>query len=59
MLPDPQAVTRKDAAKGFILDGYPATVKQAEYLDAMLPDLDLPAATIIHLSVPDTEADGG
>lgn len=50
-------VTRKDAENGFILDGYPATPKQAEFFDAMIADLGLPKPVVIHLSISDTEAD--
>lgn len=52
-----ERITRKDAARGFIMDGYPATAKQAEFFDATLADLGLPAPVVIHLSIPDSVAD--
>ena len=50
-------ISRKDCERGFILDGYPFTAKQAEHLDALLADLGLPRPDVIHLSIPDSEAD--
>jgi len=50
-------IRRKDAERGFILDGYPGTPKQAEFFDATIADLGLPAPVVIHLSVPDSVAD--
>ena len=49
-------IGRKDALRGFILDGYPATVKQADYLDAALKERGLPPPVVVHLEVPDTVA---
>ena len=50
-------ISQKDCERGFIVDGYPFTVKQAEYFDALLEDLGLPRPSVIHLSIPDSEAD--
>jgi adenylate kinase len=44
-----------DAAKGFILDGFPRTVAQAEALDAMLARTGHPLDRVLHLTAP-TEA---
>jgi adenylate kinase len=47
-----ERLQRPDAANGYILDGFPRTVRQAEALDAMLGNEPL---VIIDLAVPDAE----
>jgi adenylate kinase len=47
-----ERLARPDAVKGYILDGFPRTVRQAEALDRMLQGEPL---VIIDLAVPDTE----
>jgi len=49
-------ITQKDCEHGFILDGYPATAKQAEYFEALLAELGLPHPKVIHLSISDSDA---
>jgi adenylate kinase len=47
-----QRVSKPDCSPGFLLDGYPRTVEQAEYLDRVLDDLKMPPAVVLHLDVP-------
>lgn len=42
-----------DASKGFILDGFPRTVPQAEKLDTILAGNGSEGVTVVHLLVPD------
>jgi adenylate kinase len=42
-------------AKGFLFDGYPRTVAQAEFLDELLDELKIPITSTINLDVPDEE----
>jgi len=45
-----------DTASGFILDGFPRTMAQADALDEMLSEIDRPLTIVLELQVPDDVA---
>ena len=45
-------IARPDCKNGFMLDGYPRTLEQAEFLDRLLAERRLPPPAVIHMDVP-------
>ncbi|MGH3453696.1 MAG: adenylate kinase [Nocardioidaceae bacterium] len=48
-------LSRDDTGAGFLLDGFPRTVPQAESLSAMLDELDVPLDVVLKITVEDDE----
>jgi adenylate kinase len=48
-----ERLSRADASKGAILDGFPRTIAQAEALEALLAELDHQLAVVPNIQVPD------
>jgi adenylate kinase len=46
-----ERLSRPDAAKGFILDGFPRNIPQAEALEAMLSELGTPLDSVVLLNL--------
>jgi len=46
----------EDAESGFVLDGFPRTMTQAEALDSMLAEIGRPLSVVFELQVPDEVA---
>lgn len=44
-----------DCKKGFILDGYPRTIPQADALAVILDEIEKPIDVVLNLEVPDEE----
>ena len=60
LVPDDQMIelirerlSLSDTAEGFILDGFPRTVAQAEALDRGLEEIDRELTAVLHFQVPD------
>jgi len=41
--------------RGFLLDGYPRTVQQAQFLESLLSRIGMPSPFVVHLDVPNGE----
>ena len=48
-----ERLSRPDTSDGFILDGFPRTVAQAEALDRMLEEIDRELLAVLYFQVPD------
>ena len=51
-----ERLSQPDTADGFILDGFPRTLPQADALDAMLRDIDRQLDLVLEIQVPDEVA---
>ena len=50
-----ERIAEPDAAPGFLLDGFPRTLPQAEALDRLLAERDRSITALLNLEVPDDE----
>ncbi|MEO0430106.1 MAG: adenylate kinase [Cyanobacteria bacterium J06656_5] len=48
-----ERLNQEDAGKGWILDGFPRNVSQANFLDKLLVEIEQPCECVLNLEVPD------
>lgn len=48
-------ITKDDCKKGIIFDGFPRTIAQAQALDQLLLDLNMPLDKVLDVEVPDSD----
>jgi adenylate kinase len=48
-----ERLSRKDCENGYLLDGFPRTIAQAEALKAMGPEIGRPVTLVVDITVPD------
>ncbi len=48
-----ERLNNHDAQEGWILDGFPRNLAQAEFLDSLLNEIDQPCDYVVNLDVPD------
>jgi len=51
-----ERLAEEDAQNGFVLDGFPRNIEQAEALDAMLEEIDRPLSAVLLLELSDDTA---
>ncbi|MEJ2053404.1 MAG: adenylate kinase [Calditrichaceae bacterium] len=49
-----ERILKPDCSRGFILDGFPRTIAQAEALSVLMQDMHLPPFTLVEINVSDT-----
>ena len=50
-----ERISEDDAKKGFLLDGFPRTIEQAEALNSIMSELDRNIDAVINIEVPEEE----
>jgi adenylate kinase len=48
-----ERLQKEDCTRGFVLDGFPRTIPQAEALDVMLKELDIAVDAVVNIGIPE------